>query len=132
MMVNEGRGATGTPPERGTAPFGPFNDTNINVSINYDKFNQLIKELNESIVINKHIVKRVEGERNTITYLIQKMNHDLTKLKIKRDSVNDDKIEYELLRLNERMNGLEFLVNSRLTKIDNSIHELMKIVLQKL
>ena len=110
----------------------PFNDTNINVSINYDKFNQLIKELNESIVINRNIVKRVEGERNTITYLIQKMNHDLTKLKIKSDSVNDEKIEYELLRLNERMNGLEFLLNSRLTKIDNSIHELMKIVLQKL
>ena len=110
----------------------PFNDTNINVSINYDKFNQLIKELNESIVINRNIVKRVEGERGTITYLIQQMNHDLTKLKIKSDSVNDDKIEYELLRLNERMNGLEFLLNSRLTKIDNSIHELMKIVLQKL
>ena len=70
----------------------PFNDTNINVSINYDKFNQLIKELNESIVINKHIVKRVEGERNTITYLIQQMNHDLTKLKIKSDSVNDEKL----------------------------------------
>ena len=60
------------------------------------------------------------------------MNHDLTKLKIKSDSVNDEKIEYELLRLNERMNGLEFLLNSRLTKIDNSMHELMKIVLQKL
>ena len=69
----------------------PFNDTNINVSINYDKFNQLIKELNESIVINKHIVKRVEGERNTTTYLIQQMNHDLTKLEIKSDSVNDAK-----------------------------------------
>ena len=42
------------------------------------------------------------------------MNHDLTKLKIKSDSVNDDKIEYRRLRLNERMNGLNFFIKFKI------------------
>ena len=58
--------------------------TDINVDcVNYDKFNQLIKDLHESIEINKHVVKVVEGERNSIRYMIEQMNHDLIKLKLK-------------------------------------------------
>ena len=47
-------------------------DTTIHADcINYDKFNQLIADLNESVETNKHVIQRVEGERCTITYLIQ-------------------------------------------------------------
>ena len=58
--------------------------SNINVdSINYDTFNKLIADLQESIESNKHVIKVVEGERSSMLYLIQAMNSDLMKLKIK-------------------------------------------------
>ena len=48
-------------------------NTNINVDcINYDKFNKLITDLHESIETNKQVLKVVEGERNSITYLVLK------------------------------------------------------------
>ena len=70
---------------------------NIDDCINYDKFNHLISDLNESVEANKQVIKRVEGERGSITYLIQQMNHNLTKLKITSDAVVDVDIQSELL-----------------------------------
>ena len=51
--------------------------TNIHVDcINHDKSNKLITYLHESIEANKEVLKVVEGERSSITYLSQKMNPD--------------------------------------------------------
>ena len=105
---------------------------NIDVEcINYDKFNQLISDLNESVETNKHVIKIVEGERGSITYLIQQMHRDLTKLKIKSDAVVDVDIQSEIIRLKDRVNNLETLLNSRFSRIEISIHELMKTLSQK-
>ena len=58
--------------------------TNVNFNcINYDKLNLLITDLHESIETNKQVLKVVEGERGSITYLIQQINSDLVKLNIK-------------------------------------------------
>ena len=100
--------------------------------INYDKFNQLISDLNESVETNKHVIKIVEGERGSITYLIQQMNHNLTKLRIKSDAVVDVYIQSEIIRMKDRLNNLETLLNSRFSRIEISINELMKTLLQKL
>ena len=105
---------------------------NIDVDcINYDKFNQLISDLNESVETNKHVINIVEGERGSITYLIQQMNHNLTKLKIKSDAVVDVYVQSEIIRLKDRVNNLETLLNSRFSRLDISIHELMKILSHK-
>lgn len=110
-----------------------MSDTTINADcINYDKFNQLISDLNESVETNKHFIKIVEGERGSITYLIQQMNHNLTKLRIKSDAVVDVDIQSEIIRMKDRLNNLETLLNSRFSKIEISINELMKTLLQKL
>ena len=106
--------------------------TNIDDCINYEKFNQLISNLNESVETNKQIVKNVEGERGSITYLIQQMNHNLIKLKIKSDAVVDVDIQSEIIRLNDKVKNLELLLNSRFSRIEISINELMKTLLQKL
>ena len=79
------------------------NKTDISVDcVNYEKFNQLIKDLHASIERNKHVVKVVEGERGSIRYMIEQMNHDLIKLKIKSESVNDRDNKLEVIRLNEK------------------------------
>ena len=106
-------------------------ETHINGDcINYDKFNLLITELHESIETSKQVLKVVEGERSSVTYLIQTMNSDLVKLKVKSDNVTDTDIQNELIRLKDRMNNLETLFNTRSNT--NSINELLKAILQKL
>ena len=58
--------------------------THIDVDcIDYDKFNQPITDLHESIGTNAQALKAVEGERGSVTYLIQQMNSDLIKFKVK-------------------------------------------------
>ena len=107
--------------------------TNINVDcINYDKFNKLITDLHESIETNKQVLKVVEGERSSITYLIQKMNSDLVKLKIKSDAVIDIHIQNDIIRVKDMVNNLEAFSNTRFNIIENSINALLKIILQKL
>ena len=88
--------------------------TNTNFdSIKHDKLNLLITELHESIETNKQVLKVVEGERSAITYLIQKMNSDLVKLKVKSDSVIDIDTQNEIIRLKHRMNNLDTLLDTR-------------------
>jgi len=105
---------------------------NIDDCINYEKFNHLISDLNESVETNKQVIKRAEGGRGSITYLIQQMNHNLTKLKIKSDAVVDVDIQSEIIRLNDRVKNLETLLNSRFSRIEISMNELMKTLLDKL
>ncbi len=64
--------------------------------------------------------------------LIQQMNHRLVKLRIKSDAVVDVYIQSEIIRMKYRLNNLETLLNSRCSKIEISIHELMKTLLPKL
>jgi len=48
--------------------------TNLDVDcINYVKFILLITQLHESIETNKQVSQVIEGERSSITYLIQRM-----------------------------------------------------------
>ena len=116
-----------------TLQYYRMSDTTMDVDcIDYDKFNQLISTLNESVETNKHVIKVVEGERGSITYLIQQMNHNLVKLKVKSDAVVDVDIQSEIIRLKDRVNNLETLLNSRFSRIEISINELMKTLLQKL
>ena len=61
--------------------------------INYDKFDKLITDLHQSVETNKQVLKIVEGERSPITYLIQTMNSDLVKLKVRSDTVIDTDIQ---------------------------------------
>ena len=86
----------------------------------YDKFNQLIKDLHEPI--EKTVLKVVEGERSSITYLIQKMDSDLVKLKVTSDTVIDIDIRNEIIRLKDRVNNLETLWNTRLNIIQITIN----------
>ena len=107
--------------------------TNINVDcINYDKFNKLITDLHESIASNKQVLKVVEGERSSLTYLIQTMNSYLIKLNIKSDNVIDTEIQNEIIKLKYRMDDLESLLNTRFGIIENGINELMKTIIHKL
>ena len=54
--------------------------THIHVDcVNYEKFNKLITDLHQSRETNKTVLEVVEGERSSITYLIQTMNADLVK-----------------------------------------------------
>ena len=107
--------------------------TNVDVDcVNYDKFNILITDLHESIETNKQVLKVVEGERGSITYLIQQMNSDLVKLKVKSDSVTDTDIHTEIIKLKIRMNDLEALLNTRFRNLTNGIIELMKTIIEKL
>jgi len=55
-------------------------DINVDCSI-YDSFNQLITYLHESIETNTQVLKVVEGERGSITYLIRQTNSYLVKSK---------------------------------------------------
>ena len=56
----------------------------------------------------KQIKKKVvESERSSITYLLQKLNSDLVKLKIKSDAVIDIDIQNQIIRLKDRVNNLE-------------------------
>ena len=107
--------------------------TNINVDcINYDDFNKLITDLHESIESNEQVLKVVEGERSSTTYLIQTMNSDLIKFKTKSDNVVDADTQNEIKKLKYRMDGLESLLNTRFRIIENGIPELMKTIIQKL
>ena len=68
--------------------------SSINVDcINYDKSNKLITDLHTSTEPNKQVLKVVELERSSMLYLIQTVNSDLMKLKIKSDSVVDTDIQ---------------------------------------
>ena len=80
---------------------------------------------------NKQVLKGVEGERNSITYLIQKIDSDVSKL-INNDAVIDIHIQNEIMKLKDRMNNFEILCNTRFKIIQNSSTELLKTVLQKL
>ena len=60
------------------------------------------------------------------------MNSDLVKLKVKRAAVVDIGIQNEVVRLKDRMNNLETLLNTRFHIIEISINELLKTILQKL
>ena len=85
---------------------GPMNK-NANVDcINHDKFDKLITYLHQSVETNKQVSKIVEGEKSSRTYLIQTMNSDLVKLRVKRDNVIDINIQNEITRLKDRMNIL--------------------------
>ena len=101
--------------------------TNLNVDcINSDKFNKLISELHESIETNKQILKVVEGERSSITYLIQKMNSDLVKLKEKSDAMIDIDIQNETIRLKDRVNNLKTLLNTKLILLNFQVMSYLK------
>ena len=90
--------------------------TKINLDcVNYDKYNTLITDLHQSIETNKQVLKVVEGERSSITYLIQTMNSDLVKLKVNSDNVIDINIQNEIIRLKDRMNNSETVFNTRFT-----------------
>ena len=58
------------------------------------------------------------------------MNHNLIKLIIKSDAVIDVYIQSEIIRMKDRLNNLETLLNSRFSIIGISINELMIILLQ--
>jgi len=60
------------------------------------------------------------------------MNSDLVKLKVKSNSVIDLDIQNESIRLKDKMNNSETLLNTRFDIIDISIKELQKTILQKL
>ena len=66
-----------------------------------------------------------------MTYLIQTMNSDLTKLSMKSDNVIDTEIQNEI-RLKYRMDDLESLLNTIFRIIENGVNELMKTTIQKL
>ena len=94
-------------------------------------FNKLITYLHESVEANKQVLKVVEGERSSITYLIQKMNSDLVKLKVTSDVVIDIDIQNETIRLKDRVNSLETFLHKTFNIIENPINELMRTILQK-
>ena len=74
--------------------------TKINVDcINYDKSNKLITYRHQSFETNKQVLKLVEGERSSMIYLIQTMNSDLVKLKVKSENVIDTDIHNEIIKL---------------------------------
>ena len=104
--------------------------TNINADcINYDKFSKLITDLHESIETNTQVLKVVEGECSSITYLIQNMNSDLVKVKVKSDVVIDIDIQNEVIRLKDRMNNSEALLNANFNIIEMP-NEVLKTILQ--
>ena len=94
--------------------------------------NKLITYLHESVEANKQVLKVVEGERSSITYLIQKMNPDLVKLKVTSDVVIDIDIQNEIIRLKGRVNSLETFLQTKSNIIENPINEFLKTILQKL
>ena len=107
--------------------------TNINVDcVNYDKFNKLITHLHRTIETNTQVLKVVGGERSSIIYLIQAMNSDLVKLKVKRNDGIDIDMQNEIIRVKDRINNIETLFNTRFNIIENPINELLKTILQKL
>ena len=60
------------------------------------------------------------------------MNSYSVQLKVQSDIVIDIDIQSETVRLKERMNNLETLLNTRFSIIENSINELLKTILNKL
>ena len=60
------------------------------------------------------------------------MNSGLVKLKVKSNSVIDIDIQNESIRLKDKMNTSETLLNTRFNIIDISINEVQKAILQKL
>jgi len=107
--------------------------TNINVDCtHYDKFHKLIAYLHQSGETNKQILRVVEGERSSITHLIQTLNSDIFKLEVKRDNVIDINIRNEIVILKDRMNNSETLFNTRCNIIENSTNAVLKTILQKL
>ena len=60
------------------------------------------------------------------------MNSDLVKLKVKSNSVIDIDIQNESIRLKDKVNNSETLLNTRFNIIDISSNELQKTILQKL
>ena len=64
-----------------------------------------IDNLNQFINSNKERVAQLEGERTCTRYLLERMNHDLVKLKIKS---NDDDYVSQLRMLN---NKVDILIN---------------------
>ena len=105
----------------------------INIDcINYDKFNKLITDLHESFESNKQVLKVVEGEISSITYLIHTMNSYLIKFRIRNDNEIDTDIQNEIIKLTYRMNGLESLLKARFRIIENEINEVLKTIMQKL
>jgi hypothetical protein len=59
------------------------------------------------------------------------MDADLVEVKVKSDAVIDRHLN-EIIRLKDRVNNLETLLNTRFNIIDISINELLKTILQKL
>ena len=55
-----------------------------------------------------------------------------SQVKVKGDAVVDIDIQNGILRLKDRMNNLETLLNTRFNILANSINELLKTILQKL
>ena len=64
--------------------------------------------------LKKQVLEVVEGERDSITYIIQRMNSVLIKVKIKSDSVIDMDIQNDIVRLKDRMNSLETLIQYKI------------------
>ena len=58
------------------------------------------------------------------------MNSDLVKLKVKSNSVIDIDIQNESIRLKDKVNNSETLLNTRFNIIDISINDLQKTILQ--
>ena len=66
---------------------------------------------NNSNEKNKTSLNVVEGDRNSFTYLIQNINSDLIKFKVKSDTAIGIGIQNEVIRLKERVSNLEKLLN---------------------
>ena len=60
------------------------------------------------------------------------MNSDWVKLKVKTENVIDIDIQNEIIRLTDKMNNLETLLNTIFSIIENSINDLLKTILHKL
>ena len=68
-----------------------------------------------------------------MTYLIQKLNSDLVKVKVKSDAVSDIDIQNEIIRLKCRVDNLETILNTIYNIIENLSNELwrtIKVVIQ--
>ena len=100
------------------------------VLIKINSINLLQTYTNPLKQINKF--KKGEGETSSITYPIQTIHSDLVRLRVKSDNVMDIDIQNEIIRLKDRMNGLETLLKTKFNIIKNSMNEVLKARLQKL
>ena len=66
-------------------------------------------------------------KKSSMTYLIQKMNSDVVK-KVKSDAVNDIDIQNEIMRLKDRVDNLETILNTRYNIIEKIINELLRTI----